>query len=438
MDSPDSEQITLSPFGRSAGLLTERWYNTMTALTIPCKALRRSPKSDEDGAAMPTWDVYLDGQLVASDYASQTEAQMELDLVAWYGLFGDAPPSLDKPITDEALGFALAVFNRCFTVLTVQEKARTALHTIITPAIYTILADGGLSVLASSGRGKRTSYTVTTRKTLRDAVNDDAEATYQVTMACECRDFWVRPHAHGGVCKHVAARLLLFLAQLGVAYLKHLRDALDTHEHITGPAADIAPTSDSPMIALDDATDEDASAFLTIGASDLAAALFLASRAGLPAELRAELGALRLIADAVDLTVPGSDGDGSAAIRLEHAALAALYEQLRPIAKTAGTLHVFVEPSDRAIVLCGHGDDAFTATAHGEPIPLAPTPTGISTSEPTSASTLADATPVAEALYELFTLLERHEPEWYQRRHSRIAYEALMGVGRLISERPLT
>jgi len=382
---------------------------------------------------MPTWDLYLDGQLVASDYASQTEAQMELDLVAWYALFGDAPPSVDKPITDEALGLALAVFNRCFTMLTVQEKARTALNSIITPAIYTILADGSLHVLASSGRGKRTSYTVTARKTPRERVDDDAAASYQVTMTCECRDFWVRTHVHGGICKHVAARLLLFLAQLGVAYLKHLRDALDTHEDSAGPPAGATPTIAPSAIA----TDEDLSAFLTIGAADLAAALFLTIRAGTSVELRAEQGTLHLIADAIELTLPGADGDGSAAIRLEHTVLAALYEQLRPIAKTAGALHVFVEPSDRAIVLCGHGDDAFTATAQGEPIPIASATTSIPTPEPTPASTLADATPVAEALYELFTLLERHEPEWYQRRHSRIAHEALTGVGRLVSERLL-
>jgi hypothetical protein len=268
-------------------------------------------------------------------------------------------------------------------------------------------------------------------------VDDDAGASYQVTMACECRDFWVRPHVHGGICKHVAARLLLFLAQLGVAYLKHLRDALDTHERSEAADKDGSEAITTSNVNSEDAADEDASAFLSISASDLAAALFLASRAGTSVELRAEQGALHLIANTVNLTVPGSDGDGSAAIRLEQAALAALYEQLRPIAKTAGTLHVFVEPSDRTIVLCGHGDDEFAATAQGEPLPIAPTPTGTSTSAPMPASTLADATPVAEALYELFTLLERHEPEWYQRRHSRIAHEALTQVGRLASERPL-
>lgn len=408
----------------------------MSVFTVPYKQLRRSPTSDGDGAASLTWDLYLDGQLVASDYASQTEAQMELDLVAWYALFGEASPSPDTSISDEALGLALAVFNRCFTVLTVQEKARTALRTIITPAIYTILADGSLSVLASSGRGKRTSYMVTARKTAHAAVDDDAGATYQVTMACECRDFWARPHAHGGVCKHVAARLLLFLAQLGVAALKHLRDALDTHEHNAGLAVESDRSIDTSGTASDDATNEDASAFLSIGASDLAAALFLAMRAGTPVELRAEQGALHLIADAIGLTFPGSDGDGSAALHLEHAALTALYEQLLPIARTAGTLHVFVEPSDHVLVICGHGDGAFTATAAGEPSSSAPASTNISTPEPTPTTSI-DSAPAVEALYELFTLLERHEPEWYQRRHSRIAHEALTHVGRLASERPL-
>ena len=52
------------------------------------------------------------------------------------------------------LGLALTVFNRLFTTLKHQEKARVALEQIIRPDIYTITADGDLSVLASSSRGR--------------------------------------------------------------------------------------------------------------------------------------------------------------------------------------------------------------------------------------------------------------------------------------------
>src|SRR5262249_44071184 len=125
-----------------------------------------------------------------------------------------------------------------------QEKARIALQTIITPGIYTITAHGGLSILASSGKSK-TSYAVTARQTPLD----ETGSSYAVTMTCECKDFYARAHEHGGVCKHVAARLLLSLAQQGVAFLKHLRDALDTHASSLLPqeqtATFAAPTIDN-------------------------------------------------------------------------------------------------------------------------------------------------------------------------------------------------
>ena len=54
----------------------------------------------------PAWDLYLDGELVASGYVSEVAARMELDLAAWYALFGEAPLVADIAITDEALGLA--------------------------------------------------------------------------------------------------------------------------------------------------------------------------------------------------------------------------------------------------------------------------------------------------------------------------------------------
>jgi len=330
----------------------------MTAIVIPKKALQPAVKRCEDGATTPAWDLYLDGALVASEYTSQLAARMELDLAAWYALFGEAPLSPTTLITDEALGLALDVFSRLFTTEKVQEKGRVALENIIRAEIYTIKADGSLSVLASSGKGKQTSYTVRAHTSPRDEGGQDIQTAYQVTMECECKDFYTRAHLHGGVCKHVAARLLLFLAQLGVAYLKHLQDALDTYE---------APSMST--LAGPDASGEDEMAFLSIATSDLAAALFLIARATTPSELRAENGALHLDGGSINLSLRCLDGHGSAAVRLEPEALTALYDQVCPAARSIGAITVFIEPVDGSVYLCGQ-DQTFSAEARGVAIPL--------------------------------------------------------------------
>jgi hypothetical protein len=287
-------------------------------------------------------------------------------------------------------------------------------------------------VLASSGKGTA-SYSVKAQRTLRVEVEADAEpepGAYAVTMACECRDFYARAHEHGGVCKHVAARMLLYLAQLGVGHLKHLRDALDS-----APQPIIVTLDDAPRAPLDAAadgvSDGDAPlAFLMLAASDLAATLFLVARAGTPAEVRAENGTLRLVAGPIDVTFPCLDGSNSAAVRLDHATVKALYDDLRPVASKLGAVTIFVAPSDGSVV-CSTDDGAFSALAQGEAIMVVP-PMPAPPTEPDA----ADRPPVADAaaldaLYELFTLLETHEPAWYQRKHYRIAHTALTAAGRI-------
>ena len=393
-------------------------------LALPHRELRCRTHGAPADDTQPAWDLYLDGTHIASGYASESEAQRELDLVAWYAVFGEATLSPAMPITDEALGLAMAVFNRWFSTLKIQEKARVALDQIIRAGIYTISTDGNLSVLASSSSGRagaRRAYAITA---LRTPADDDVANmdTYTVSMACECRDFWTRAHDHGGICKHVAARLLLFLAQRGVGYLKHLRDALDLPSHDVMGASSAAPAP----TATDDG---DAIAFLDIGAMDLLAALFLVARGDTPIALRVECGTLHLDAPPIALAFPGIDGGNSAAVRLETQAVAALYEQLRPIAKRLAVITIFVAPSDGSVVLCSH-DETFSATAQGTTLP-ASTP---ALSQPDSALTHAPPradSDIVEALYELFTLLEAHEPAWYQRRHSRIVHTALQSAGRI-------
>jgi hypothetical protein len=380
---------------------------TTTLIHIPHKELRPSLKRYTDGDTSPAWDLYLDGALVASELVSPLEAQLELDQIAWYALFGDAPLATDTPITGEALGLALAVFNRLFSVEKVQEKGRLARDKIIAAGIYSITSTGDLSVLASSGRGS-VAYAVTTATT-------EGDTRYAVTMVCECKDFYARAHEHGGICKHVAARLLLYLAQRGVGFLKHLRDALDTASGL------IHADQNPPATAASTAMPEDAPlAFVEIDATDLLAALRLARRGGATITIRAQDGTLHLNAGTTALTVPGLDGASRAATQLDEHAFSTLYEQLRPIVRTAGVLAIFVE-TDGTLILDSRGETTFSAVIQGTPLAIA---------------SIVEATPSAElrtagALHELFLLLEQHEPEWYLRRHERIAREALQRVGRL-------
>ena len=84
----------------------------MTMSTIPMKALRPATTHADGDATTSAWDLYLDDELVASGYPSEVTARMELDLAAWYALFGEAPLVFDTLVTKEALDLALAMFNR--------------------------------------------------------------------------------------------------------------------------------------------------------------------------------------------------------------------------------------------------------------------------------------------------------------------------------------
>jgi hypothetical protein len=271
---------------------------TMTGtFRLPQREVRPSTKRYADGESVPSWDVYLDDRLVASEYVALADARMELDFAVWYALFGDTTLNPSALITDEALGLAMQVFNRLFNAEKIQEKARTARDNIIAAGIFSIQSDGSLSVLASSGRGK--------------------QATYTVTSTCTCKDFFTHAHLRGGVCKHIAARMLLMLAQQGVGYLRHLRDALDAQAaiiHGSAPVSTALTTTDSADEAPDPPTPADSAslAFLHLGAADLAAAMFLAQRANAPIQIAAANGALHLSAGAIDLSIPGLDGGATA------------------------------------------------------------------------------------------------------------------------------
>ncbi len=179
--------------------------------------------------------MYLDGALVASEIGSRRRLALSFDMVAWRAMAGEATLTPGLLVTDEALDLALSIFDQLFSRQRFVRRPVPRSSTIIRPEIYAINRDGSLSVMASSARGRKgaqRSYAVTALMLPRDHDADGALDTdaYQVTMMCECMDYRTRAHEHGGCCKHVAARLLLYLAQQGVGSLKHLRDALADHE----------------------------------------------------------------------------------------------------------------------------------------------------------------------------------------------------------------
>jgi hypothetical protein len=154
--------------------------------------------------------------------------------------------------------------------------------------------------------------------------------------------------------------------------------------------------------------------------------MFLVQRAGTPIAIHAENGALRLVAGAIDLAIPGLDGGATCAVRLETDAFAALYEQLRPAVKRAGALTIFVA-TDGSLVFDSQ-ETGFSASAHGTYLPIR-APSTSALSDDTAPSITAIQT--ADALQLLFGLLEAHEPEWYLKKHFRIAHDALAASGRI-------
>ena len=92
------------------------------ALSIPERRLERSSGPGPDSASAPTWDLYLEGALVASEIGSEQAARLELDMVAWCAMFGEAALVPDLPLTDEALDLALSIFQKLFHTPKVREN----------------------------------------------------------------------------------------------------------------------------------------------------------------------------------------------------------------------------------------------------------------------------------------------------------------------------
>lgn len=327
-------------------------------LLIPHKAATLNPIDN-------TWDCYLEHQLVASGLESQCAAQMELDLIAFHAMFGESLLDPHGIVTDEAIDLALAIVRLLFVADAVRQRAERAVREIIRTMsdvpIYSIEPDGSLHVLASCVRkGQPRSYQITTMVLPRSAEDDHLPERYRIREACDCLDFQTHTHAHGGVCKHVAARLMLFLAQQGVGALKHVRDALTRP-----PALELAIPQ--PNIAVDDAL-----TFVELPAKLLAGACFIPFLSGMPVQVEVRDGQLLLRAGQALISVPGSTGCGTSTATLDAATFAQFWHALKAAVKhglAETTLCIFVDPA--GLFVCSPDQEPVFALQVPEPVPIA-------------------------------------------------------------------
>lgn len=181
----------------------------MTTVTLPRGLVVPVPTD-------ATFDIYLDRHLVASGFDTEREANLELEQVRFHAMFGEALPLPGRVVTGEALSLAHAIFRLLFSTPEVQERADRALRDILSrdPPPYTVLPDGTLRVLASTARRGPSSYTIATASASVSGGDTDADLpdSYRVRESCTCPDFRTRADAHGSLCKHIAAKRILFLA----------------------------------------------------------------------------------------------------------------------------------------------------------------------------------------------------------------------------------
>jgi len=197
---------------------------TITAIGIPHKAIIPIPTDD-------TWDIYLNRQLVASGYTSERAAQLQLDLIAFHAMFGVVQLDPRGTVTDQAVDLALQLMRRLFQAdpvrLRMERARREIIRTMGTIPLYTIQPDGSLRVRASHPRcGQPHVYQVSTIILPSSAENYHLPERCRLREACDCPDFAQRVQQHAGICKHVAAKLILFLAQQGTDALKYLSNTL--------------------------------------------------------------------------------------------------------------------------------------------------------------------------------------------------------------------
>jgi len=165
---------------------------------------RRSIRRDSDGLFF----IALDGLEMASDFDSAYEARLEVDAACFAQAVGLELRSTQQEFTNKVLDLAMQVAHAFFRA----DEVRKSLAK-------------GLDLLRQGPEDKRWFIDGQTIKVM--PASGKSSKSYQVRETCTCKDVYIRAHLHGGMCKHMALRVLMILAQMGAGELNHLLDALD-------------------------------------------------------------------------------------------------------------------------------------------------------------------------------------------------------------------
>jgi hypothetical protein len=336
----------------------------MVTFHLPTKRIR--------AVTSPTgqvWVASLDGGDLPGEFASAIAATRELDWLAFYTVFADQRlrPSL---ITDEAITLAAQVFRAFFRTPAQRASADKALtrylHDAAGRARWRITPDGLLEVQPT--RASREPYHV--RHQPLDDHTEPREPPYQVQETCTCPDAAYREADHAGMCKHVALRVLLVIAQLGVARLKHLIEALraSTHEaslpavppavaNLPAAPTTVAAPLPIPCVA------QDEFAFVELDALLLVGALFVVRTANqtltAPIQVSAQMGQIELALSGQShlVRLVGRDGAGSCVTQIEPAPFELIWKHARALSQALKHQPVQLFLSAGDLVLCAPGSD---------------------------------------------------------------------------------
>ena len=250
-------------------------------------------------------------------------------------------PSPDVLVTEAQLTEAYLRFCSCYGDSdheAIRRGAQKALAAVTQRDRWTVLPDG---VLELRGSGSDT-YLVS---------DEDCRIkgrTAKKGRPVLCPSYVFGQGTHGGQCYHTIAREIIRIAQTLA------RQALDADTAL-------APRS-LPRGDLDSGL-----AFVTLAADELAAACFLACRAGTPIRFSVKGGDLHIRAGRRSLTLDGQDGAGVGVLDVAAADAATLRDALCPVARQIPSIQVFIDRELRIIHLCAAGDATFSVDAPGTP-----------------------------------------------------------------------
>jgi hypothetical protein len=216
----------------------------------------------------------VDGAEVG-DFTTPEMAVMEADWAAYYQVFPGQELRADVPLDQEARGRAIKLFKVFFRDETMRKSGETAIEAYLSSETahekWSILADGTLAITPTPKRKRKGDpapeqaevpaepYLITHQQLAeREAVSSEPRAAnWQVRETCTCPDAAARVWRHSGMCKHVALRVMLVVAQHGLPFLQAVIAALrgTPAASPTGPAPISPEITPAPPTAISEAAD---------------------------------------------------------------------------------------------------------------------------------------------------------------------------------------